>query len=109
MILVRRVLGQFDCQPRLACHVPLQRSPVMMPLQRPEPELPIRRPPPEACEAPTETATATLPPRPTDPETRPPPAEETWASATPVAGSSVAMPSGYGPSRGKTTPGWGVR
>ncbi len=34
--------------------------------------------------------------------------EETWASATPVAGSSVAMPSGYGPSRGRTTPGWGV-
>ena len=26
-----------------------------------------------------------------------------WASATPVPGSSVAMPSGYGPSRGKTT------
>jgi hypothetical protein len=33
--------------------------------------------------------------------------EELWASATPVPGSSVAMPSGYGPSRGKTTPGWG--
>ena len=33
-------------------------------------------------------------------------AEESWASATPVAGSSVAMPSGHGPSRGKTTPGW---
>jgi uncharacterized protein len=32
---------------------------------------------------------------------------EPWASATPVPGSSVAMPSGYGPSRGKTTPGWG--
>ena len=31
---------------------------------------------------------------------------EPWASATPVPGSSVAMPSGYGPSRGKTTPGW---
>jgi uncharacterized protein len=29
-----------------------------------------------------------------------------WASATPVPGSSVAMPSGYGPSRGRTTPGW---
>ena len=43
----------------------------------------------------------------------PPPAEERkdepWASATPVPGSSVAMPSGYGPSRGKTTPGWGPR
>jgi uncharacterized protein with von Willebrand factor type A (vWA) domain len=33
--------------------------------------------------------------------------EDDWASATPVQGSSVAMPSGYGPSRGKTTPGWG--
>ena len=32
--------------------------------------------------------------------------EEQWASATPVPGSSVAMPSGYGPSRGRTTPGW---
>jgi uncharacterized protein with von Willebrand factor type A (vWA) domain len=43
----------------------------------------------------------------------PPPAEaepaEPWASATPVPGSSVAMPSGYGPSRGNTTPGWGHR
>jgi uncharacterized protein len=35
------------------------------------------------------------------------PVDEPWASATPVQGSSVAMPSGYGPSRGKTTPGWG--
>jgi uncharacterized protein len=33
-------------------------------------------------------------------------AEESWASATPVPGSSVAMPSGYGPARGNTTPGW---
>ena len=32
--------------------------------------------------------------------------DEPWASVTPVPGSSVAMPSGYGPSRGKTTPGW---
>jgi uncharacterized protein with von Willebrand factor type A (vWA) domain len=32
--------------------------------------------------------------------------DEPWASATPVQGSSVAMPSGYGPSRGRTTPGW---
>jgi uncharacterized protein with von Willebrand factor type A (vWA) domain len=31
---------------------------------------------------------------------------ETWASATPVPGSSVAMPSGHGPSRGNTSPGW---
>ena len=34
--------------------------------------------------------------------------EEPWASAVPVPGSSVAMPSGYGPSRGKTTPGWSL-
>jgi uncharacterized protein len=36
------------------------------------------------------------------------PAEESepWASATPVPGSSVAMPSGNRPSRGNTTPGW---
>ncbi|MGI8410936.1 MAG: vWA domain-containing protein [Solirubrobacteraceae bacterium] len=32
--------------------------------------------------------------------------EEPWGSATPVGGSSVAMPSGHGPSRGHTTPGW---
>jgi uncharacterized protein with von Willebrand factor type A (vWA) domain len=31
---------------------------------------------------------------------------EPWASATPVPGSSVGMPSGHGPSRGHTTPGW---
>ena len=36
------------------------------------------------------------------------PEEEPWASATPVAGSSVAMPTGYGPSRGNTTPGWSL-
>jgi uncharacterized protein len=36
------------------------------------------------------------------------PEEESWASATPVPGSSVAMPSGYGPSRGHTTPGWSL-
>ena len=35
-----------------------------------------------------------------------PAGDEPWASATPVAGSSVAMPSGHGPSRGHTTPGW---
>jgi uncharacterized protein with von Willebrand factor type A (vWA) domain len=34
--------------------------------------------------------------------------EERWPSATPVPGSSVAMPSGYGPSRGRTTPGWSL-
>ena len=33
-------------------------------------------------------------------------AGEPWASATPVPGSSVAMPSGHGPSKGNTTPGW---
>ncbi|MGI9185517.1 MAG: vWA domain-containing protein [Solirubrobacteraceae bacterium] len=38
-----------------------------------------------------------------EPET----SEEDWASATPVAGSSVAMPSGYGPSRERRAPGWG--
>jgi uncharacterized protein with von Willebrand factor type A (vWA) domain len=34
------------------------------------------------------------------------PADEPWGSATPVTGSSVAMPSGYSPARGHTTPGW---
>jgi uncharacterized protein len=34
------------------------------------------------------------------------PEPDSWPSATPVPGSSVAMPSGYGPSRGRTTPGW---
>jgi len=38
----------------------------------------------------------------------PEPEEDPWPSATPVPGSSVAMPSGYGPSRGKTTPGWSL-
>jgi uncharacterized protein with von Willebrand factor type A (vWA) domain len=38
----------------------------------------------------------------------PEPEEEPWPSATPVPGSSVAMPSGYGPSRGRTTPGWSL-
>jgi uncharacterized protein len=32
--------------------------------------------------------------------------EDSWASATPVPGSSVAMPSGHGPSKGNVTPGW---
>jgi hypothetical protein len=36
------------------------------------------------------------------------PHEESRASATPVPGSSVAMPSGYGPKRGHTTPGWSL-
>jgi hypothetical protein len=34
---------------------------------------------------------------------------EPWPSATPQPGSSVAMPSGHGPSRGNTTPGWVTR
>jgi hypothetical protein len=45
--------------------------------------------------------------RPPEPPEADPSEAEPWASATPVQGSSVAMPSGYGPSRGKTTPGWG--
>ncbi|HXD68390.1 MAG TPA: VWA domain-containing protein [Gaiellales bacterium] len=39
-----------------------------------------------------------------EPETEDEP--EPWASATPAPGSSVAMPSGHGPSKGRTTPGW---
>jgi hypothetical protein len=46
--------------------------------------------------------------RPGAPPSRDPDEDEPWASATPVPGSSVAMPSGYGPSRGRTTPGWGL-
>jgi uncharacterized protein with von Willebrand factor type A (vWA) domain len=41
-----------------------------------------------------------------NPGTVPADAEDPWPSATPVTGSSVAMPSGHGPSRGRTTPGW---
>ena len=37
------------------------------------------------------------------------PDEETWSSATPVQGSSVAMPSGYGPSRGEDDTRLGTR
>jgi uncharacterized protein len=40
------------------------------------------------------------------PDVPPPESDEPWASASPVTGSSVAMPSGYSPSRGRTTPGW---
>ncbi len=50
-------------------------------------------------------------PRPGSARTRvaaPDPEEEPWPSATPLPGSSVAMPSGYGPSRGRTTPGWSL-
>jgi uncharacterized protein len=44
------------------------------------------------------------------PSTGAEPADEPdpWPSATPVPGSSVAMPSGYGPSKGRTTPGWTI-
>ena len=42
------------------------------------------------------------------PAEAPAPEPEPWASATPVPGSSVAMPSGHGPSRGNTTPGWSI-
>jgi hypothetical protein len=51
---------------------------------------------------------ATVAAKPPAPEPEPAADEEPWGSATPVAGSSVAMPSGYGPSRGKTTPGWSL-
>ncbi len=52
----------------------------------------------------TRTGNLTASPGPETPE----PEEEPWPSATPVPGSSVAMPSGYGPSRGRTTPGWSL-
>jgi hypothetical protein len=64
-------------QPRVACQVPLQRSPVMMPFHEPAPLMPTSRPPPLALEAPTDTLTATDPPRLTEPETLPPPADDT--------------------------------
>ena len=40
------------------------------------------------------------------PDVPEPEPDESLPSATPVAGSSVAMPSGHGPRRGNTTPGW---
>jgi hypothetical protein len=49
----------------------------MMPLHEPAPLLPASRPPPLALEAPTDTLTATAPARSTEPETRPPPADNT--------------------------------
>jgi uncharacterized protein with von Willebrand factor type A (vWA) domain len=55
----------------------------------------------EAIAATRSSAAAKTIAAPTEPE------PETWASAVPLPGSSVAMPSGYGPSRGRTTPGWG--
>ena len=64
-------------QVRVACQVPLQRSPEMMPRQDPAPLLRESWPPPLALDAPTETLTATAPARLTEPETLPPPADET--------------------------------
>jgi len=51
-------------------------------------------------------ATSWVPPEPLATPVPVAPEEDTWASATPVPGSSVAMPSGHGPSKGNTTPGW---
>jgi uncharacterized protein len=48
------------------------------------------------------------PPEVPEPERAPEDEPEPWASAAPVPGSSVAMPSGYGPSKGRTTPGWTI-
>jgi len=44
-------------------------SPKITPRQEPAPELPASLPPPLACDAPTETCTATAPARLTEPET----------------------------------------
>jgi uncharacterized protein len=51
------------------------------------------------------TSAGTASPAPEEPDET---EDEPWGSATPVRGSSVAMPSGWSPSRGKTTPGWGI-
>ncbi len=64
-----------------------------------------------ALEEVVEAIAADGPPRGGDPVSAPPEADEdTWAGATGwvgfLPGSSVAMPSGHGPSRGRTTPGW---
>src|SRR5580704_8645632 len=64
-------------QLRVACQLPLQRSPVMIPLHRPVPELPTSRPLPLAFEAPTDMLTETTPPRLMPPVTLPPPADNT--------------------------------
>src|SRR5450759_2893451 len=66
-----------DDQLRVACQIPLQRSPVINPLHRPAPELPTSRPLPLAQDAPTVIRTETMPPRPMPPVTLPPPADET--------------------------------
>jgi hypothetical protein len=66
----------------VARQVPLQRSPVMMPRHEPAPLAPASRPPPLAWDAPTDTSTATDPARLTEPETLPPPADETRLPTT---------------------------
>ena len=62
--------------------MPLQRSPVMTPLHEPVPLVPASRPPPLALEAPTETLTATAPARVIEPDTLPPPADDTRVPVT---------------------------
>jgi hypothetical protein len=54
----------------------------MTPLQEPAPLEPTSRPPPLALDAPTDTRTATAPPRLIKPETLPPPADETRLPVT---------------------------
>ena len=77
-----RFHGTTRDQLRVACQVPLQRSPEMIPLQRPAPELPASRPLPVASDAPTDILTETLPPGLMPPVTLPPPADETRVPAT---------------------------
>src|SRR5258708_2759277 len=69
-------------QLRVACQMPLQRSPEMTPAHRPAPELPASRPLPAAHDRPTDILTATAPPRLMPPVTLPPPADETWRPDT---------------------------
>jgi hypothetical protein len=54
----------------------------MIPLHQPAPTVLVTLPPPLARDAPTETVTATAPARLTEPETRPPPADETRLPVT---------------------------
>jgi hypothetical protein len=54
----------------------------MIPRHEPAPRLPTSRPPPFAVEAPTDTLTATRPPRPTEPAIRPAPADDTRLPVT---------------------------
>src|SRR6202035_3031299 len=72
----------FADQVRVACQVPLQRSPWMIPLHRPAPLVPASRPLPLALEAPTDMLTETMPARLMPPVTLPPPADETRVPAT---------------------------